>query len=104
MALTAVELQALIDEELDKFFENNHDLYRDMARDAFEFAQRGVEAAGFDVRIDDVIKVFEPMLEIEPTLRDFLTDGKLRQKYWPKRFGNYVLDQLWEELTGAEEE
>lgn len=98
MALTAAEHQALIDAELTDFFEDNRDLYREMARAAFEFARQGVDAAGFDVRVDDVIKVFEPMLEIEPTLRDFLTDAKLRQKYWPKRFGNYVLDQLWEEL------
>ena len=75
-----------------------------MAEEAYAYAKGAVEAAGLPVRVDDVIKVFEPALAIEPTLRDYLANERLRQKYWPKRFGNYVLDQLWESLNDDEEE
>jgi hypothetical protein len=101
MALTAKEHQALIDAGLTNFFEKHKALYKSIANDCYIFAQKAVEAAGLPVRVDDVIKVVLPALEIEPTLRDYLAGEKLTQQYWIKRFGNYILDQVWRELTNA---
>ena len=103
MALTAQENQALIDAGLTDFFESHRALYKDMAKKAYMYSKGAVEKAGLPVRVDDVIQALSPPLEIEPTLRDYLGEARLTQKYWPKRFGNYVLDQLWEELTNAAE-
>lgn len=102
MALTARENQSLIDIGLVDFFEQHRKLYASMAKEAYEYTKGPVEAAGLPVRIDDVIQALEPALAIEPTLRVFLAEKKKREKYWPKRFGDYVLDQLWKELTGGD--
>ncbi|MCA1706936.1 MAG: hypothetical protein LC808_28200 [Actinobacteria bacterium] len=74
-----------------------------MARQAYNYAKSAVDATGLPVRVDDVIKVFEPALAIEPTLREYLASARLTQKYWTKRFGNYVLDQLWGRLNSDQE-
>lgn len=77
VALTARENQSLIDIGLTQFFDKHR---------------------------DDVIQALEPTLAIEPTLRTFLAGKKKREKYWPRRFGDYVLDQHWEELTSGSDE
>lgn len=104
MALTAEENQALIDAGLVKFFRRNRRLYKAMAEEAYIYAKGAVDAAGLPVRVDDVIKVFEPALTIEPKLREYLAGERLTQKYWFKRFGNFVLDQLWKELYNDEDD
>lgn len=104
MALTAAEHQELLDVELTDFFQKNIALYKEMAENAYKFEKRAVDAAGLPVRVDDVIQVLLPTLVIEPKLREYLAGKRLTQKYWPKRFGNYVLDRLWKELTDADEE
>ncbi|MBW3591972.1 MAG: hypothetical protein KY393_09050 [Actinobacteria bacterium] len=94
----------MTDAELTDFFSQHRSLYHAMAEKAYEYSKSAVEAANLPVRIDDVIQALLPPLEIEPTLRERLAEKRLNQKFWFKRFGNYVLDQLWEEIANDSSE
>jgi hypothetical protein len=104
VALNARDHQSLIDLELTDFYEANQELYAGMAQDAYDFTKAAVEAAGLPVRVDDVIQALEPTLAIEPQLRAYLAGKKKREKYWPGRFGDYVLDRLWDVLDASHEQ
>ncbi len=94
MALDATKEQALKDVSLVTLFEKNRKLWKDDAQAAFEFSAGFLEV----VRPDDVIKPLLPVLEVAPKLRQYLAEQRLSQKYWYQRFGELVLDRLWEEL------
>ena len=94
MALDATKEQELKDVSLIKLFEDRRDLWKADARSAYAFS------AGFldVVRPDDVLKPLLPVLEVSPQLRNYLAGGRLSQKYWYQRFGELILDRLWNEL------
>jgi hypothetical protein len=94
MALDATKEQALKDVSLVTLFEKNRKLWKEDAQSAYDFSTGFLEV----VRPDDVIKPLLPVLEVAPKLRQYLAEGRLRQKYWYQWFGELILDRLWEEL------
>ena len=99
MALTARKSLRLEDAGLDKFYEDNQQLWADMAKQAFDYAAEPVRKAGEPVRQDDVLAVLVPALEIAQLLRTFLADSSLRQQFWFTYFGEYIIDREWPTLT-----
>ena len=97
MALSQKKLQALEGQEFPGLYRHRRSLWREKAERAYNYAAQSMPE-GQRVRIDDVAGVLNPALEIEPTLREFLQEGNLRQKYWVEYFCDYVLDQLWDQL------
>jgi len=99
MALTARKSLRLEDAGLDKFYEDNQQLWADMAKQAFDYAAEPVRKAGEPVRQDDVLAVLVPALEIAQLLRTFLADNSLRQQFWFTYFAEYIIDREWPTLT-----
>src|SRR2546422_7342403 len=97
VALDATKEQALQDVSLIKLFEDHRDLWKADAKSAYEFSAGFLEI----VRPDDLLKPLLPVLEVAPTLREYLARNKLTQKYWYERFGELIVDRLWEELRGG---
>jgi hypothetical protein len=98
MALDATKEKALQDVSLVKLFDDHRDLWKADAKSAYDFS------AGFldVVRPDDVLKPLLPVLEVAPKLREYLARKKLSQKYWYERFGELIIDRLWNELRGGQ--
>jgi hypothetical protein len=99
MALNVEEYQSLVNVGLVQFYEDRKDMFRGMAKSAYDHTKSIVAITGLDVRVDDVITILEPALKILPTLLTYLSGKKLTQKYWFRRLGDLVLDDLWKELT-----
>jgi len=97
VALDATKEQSLKDVSLVKLFDDHRDLWKADAKSAYEFSAGFLEI----VRPDDVLKPLLPVLEVAPTLREYLARNKLTQKYWYERFGELIVDRLWEELKGG---
>ena len=103
VSLTAeVELR-LQDAKLIDFFNDHRGAFAEMAAASYEYAEGYVVDTGLPVRRDDVAQILEPALVTNETLRDFLAEKKLRQKYWYRFFADLILDRIWEELTAKEE-
>ena len=101
MALSLLKEQRLRDAHLVDLYEDKLDLWRAMAQPAYDYAARYIEAAGAEVRQDDVVPALQPVLEVTPELRQFLERAKLRQQYWYEWFAELIVDRLWPELTAG---
>lgn len=53
---------------------------------------------GSKIRRDDVAKGLIPVLEVNETLKDKLSESKLRGKFWIKDFADLIIDRTWEKL------
>jgi hypothetical protein len=82
-----------------KFYEDNKTMFTAMAQSSYDHTKTIVAVTKLSVRVDDVITILEPALRILPSLLTYLSGKKLTQKYWFRRFGDLVLDDLWKELT-----
>lgn len=100
MALNQVEIQKLENAGLDGLFTKNKKLWTRLAREAYSYTAKYIDEDE-DVRVDDVILVLEPALSVTPTLQDYLSEHRLNQKYWNRWFGDFILDQLWDDLGGG---
>jgi hypothetical protein len=101
MSLTAEHFQRLQRVKLDEFFQKNKPVYQDLAKMAYDFAVKLVKPAAQKVRIDDVAAPLQLELSLNKQLTDYLASKRLTQKYWVSWFGDYVLDQLWKELSAS---
>ena len=99
MSLTAESVQRLTAVSLVKFFEDHRALYRDKAEQAYAYAADYVTKSGEKVRVDDVAAPLVLALKVGDPLIACLATKKLTQKYWYDMFADYVLDQVWEEMT-----
>lgn len=102
MALTAVKEQDLTDRGFMDLFNQHRALWEAKAREAYEYTEVFVAAAGLPVRPDDVINLLVPALELSDEFRAFLEEKHLRQKYWRVHFGELIIDKLWTDLTEEE--
>lgn len=103
MALTALKVQELTDRGFIGLFDDHRQLWETKAREAYEYTENFVQAAGQPVRPDDVLPLLVPALELSDEFRAFLDDKRLTQKYWRTHFGELILDRLWEDLTEQED-
>jgi hypothetical protein len=98
MALTAVKLKGLTDNDFPALFTRHRALWKKKAEEAYTFTRASVVPTGQIVRRDDVLPLMESTLELVPEFYNHLSDKRLTQRYWKTRFGEYILDQLWTEL------
>lgn len=104
MGLTARKSLGLEDADLDGLFEDEKDLWTETAQQAYDYTAEFVKEADEPVRPDDLIAVLVPVLEVTKVLRDFLSEHKLRQKYWFTWFGELIIDRLWDEIHSEDDE
>jgi hypothetical protein len=104
MGLTARKSLGLEDAGLDDLFEDEEKLWRETAQEAYDYTAKFVKEADEPVRPDDLIDVLIPVLEVTGVLRDFLSEKKLRQKYWYLWFGELIIDRLWEEIHSEDDD
>lgn len=99
MSLTAESVQRLTAVSLVKFFEDHRALYRDKAEQAYAYAADYVTSLGrrFEWTMSPAPLVLA--LKVGDPLIACLATKKLTQKYWYDMFADYVLDQVWEEMT-----
>lgn len=50
------------------------------------------------IRRDDVAKALIPILEVNEALKDYLSEEKLRGKFWIKDFADLIIDRTWDQL------
>jgi hypothetical protein len=98
MSLTAEVELALQDKKLTDFFDDHRSALTEAATEAFAYAFGYVARIDLPLRRDDVAKILVPALETNDTLREFLSDKKIREKHWYRDFADLILDRLWEEL------
>jgi hypothetical protein len=98
MALTLKVEQRLEDVGLIKFFGEDRDTWRGLAKQAYQFV-KGNFPEGSTIRPDDVAKALFPLIEVDEDLRDKLHEYKLKQKYWISDFTDLIIDRTWTEIT-----
>jgi hypothetical protein len=98
MALTAAKVKDLEDKGFPQLFDDHRDLWEAKAREAYAYAEGLVDPTGEPVRPDDVLELLVPALVLAKEFRDFLEEGRLTQKYWRTYFGEFILDQFWNDL------
>lgn len=94
MALTQKELQAVIDQGLDKLFEKHQAGWTKAAQSAYEYFAQNLPKDQRP-RIDDVAGILTPILEVDVALKRYLQERKLTQKYWVTYFCDYILEKVW---------
>lgn len=99
MALTAEKVQDLDDKGFIALFGSHRDLWETKAREAYAYATNLVTPTGEPVRPDDVLPLLVPALVLADEFRTFLDQNRLTQKYWRDYFAEFIIDQLWEDLT-----
>lgn len=104
MGLTARKSLGLEDAGLDELFEDERDLWKDTAQQAYDYTAEFVKEADEPIRPDDLIDVLIPVLEVTKVLRDFLSEHRLRQKYWYVWFGELIIDRLWAEIHAEDDD
>jgi hypothetical protein len=100
MALTAAKVKDLEDRGFVGLYDGHRELWETKGREAYDYARLFVDPTGEPVRPDDVLPLLVPSLELSKELRDFLEAGRFTQKYWRDYFGEYILDRMWQDLTG----
>ena len=100
MALTAAKVKDLEDRGFVGLYDEHRELWETKGREAYGYAARLVAPTGERVRPDDVVPLLVPALVLVRELRDFLEAGRFTQKYWRDYFGEYILDRMWQDLTG----
>ncbi len=93
MALTEAVRLRLEGIGFEKLFADNEAKWHKMADEARHLMAGQVQ--GGEPTVDDIKKILEPMLELDPDLRKFLEQNRLTQKYWVGHFTDYVLHKVY---------
>jgi hypothetical protein len=101
VGLTATKATRLEDGGLDGLFTSKRQLWKGLAKEAYDYVSRALKDSGEPVRPDDLIPPLVPVLEVSSVLREFLAENSLRQQYWYTWFGELIVDRLWDELQGG---
>jgi hypothetical protein len=102
MGLTLDKEQRLKAAELIDFFNEHATVWRELAQKSYAYV-RGNFPADSRIRPDDVAKVLEPIIEVNEDLRDYLSENKLKQKYWVRDFTDLVIDRTWSDIATGDE-
>ena len=100
MALTRKQEQRLERAEMIIFFENHRSQWTLLAQHAYDYVM-GNFPPGTTIRRDDVAEALVPILEVNESLTDCLDEKRLTQKYWYSYFCDLIIDQTWNEISGA---
>jgi hypothetical protein len=92
MALTLEKEQRLHDVGLIVFFEKERDMWAGVLKRAYSFTRIDFPQ-GARIRRDDLIKPLLSVVEINEALRDFLSENKLRGKFWKELFVDLIIDR-----------
>jgi hypothetical protein len=103
MGLTARKSLRLDDTGLVGLFEEEEAMWTKTAKEAYDYTADFVKGAGEPVRPDDLIPILVPVLEVTDTLRTFLSEHRLSQKYWYTWFGELTIDRVWDEFDEEDE-
>jgi hypothetical protein len=98
MALNQEEIQALENVGLTDLFNEKKALWLKLADDAFKYTE-GYFPDGNKIRPDDVVIPLVPALKVCETFTEHCQAKKLPQKYWPKWFGDLILDEYFNNKT-----
>lgn len=79
-------------------------MWAQMAQEAWDYTADFVKDADEPVRPDDLIPILEPVLEVNSTLRTYLSEQRLGQNYWYTWFAELIVDRVWKELDKHEED
>lgn len=104
MGLTATKHKALEDAGFLELYANHEDLWRALAERAYRYIRGPVADSGEEIRRDDVIQPLVAAIEVSDVLRAHVQAKTQRQKYWPERFAELIIDELWTELEGLPQE
>ena len=103
MALTRKKEQRLERVKLVEFFNDQRDQWKLLAQNAYDYVVSNFPP-GTTIRRDDVAEALAPVLEVNESLIDYLDEKRQPQNYWFLYFCDYILDQTWDEITGANEQ
>ena len=103
MALTLEAEQRLNHVGLVAFYDEHQALWQQAAQETYDFVEQGFPE-GVKIRRDDVAKPLYPILEVNELLRDKLDEKKLRGKFWISDFVNLIIDRVWNEIAGEDDE
>jgi hypothetical protein len=100
MGLTATKHKALEDAGFIDLYNDNKDLWKAFAERAYIFIRGPLQDTGEKIRRDDVIQPLVAAIEVSDVLRAHVQARTQKQKYWPERFAELIIDQLWSDLEG----
>lgn len=100
MALTLEVEQRLEAAGLIELFDDDRAVWIELSKQAHGFL-RGNFPADSRIRPDDVAKALVPIVEVHEGLRAYLSEHKLKQKYWISDFTDLVIDRTWEEIQNG---
>ena len=100
MALTQQELQALKGKGFGELYKKHKVQWKKRAKTAYQYVSQNWPT-GAAARIDDVAEVLTPILTVDDDIRKFLQQKKAHQKYWVRYCCDYILDQVWLEISSA---
>ncbi len=97
MALTEVVRLRLEGKEFDRLYADHENDWTALAERARVLIAAQV-GRGHNPTVDDIKKVLLPLIEINPHLREFLTNRRkpLTQQYWIRDFTDYVLHRVYQ--------
>jgi hypothetical protein len=96
MAITTLKAKQLADAGLDKLFAKSEKHWLAHAKRAFNYMAQLVSPE--EIHPDDLIATLVVALELDPKLSDYLSKNGLKQKYWFTNFGEYIVDEVWDDL------
>ena len=94
MSLDTEKLHRLEAKSFDKLFEHHEAKWREMVKQARDYAQTCV-GPGEKVRIGDVVAVIQNAIRIDPTFEKHMKDKGLAQKYWVSYFAEYAVESVY---------
>ena len=100
MSLTLEAEQRLEKVSLVHLFEQNQEMWQEVAQKTYNFVKDGFPE-GAMIRRDDVQKGLVPILEVHENLRQYLDTNKLRGKFWISFFADLITDRTWDAIRGG---
>lgn len=103
MALTEKIRLALEAQGFNRLYDNNEQVWRDLARDARNLIKPHVRNE--EPTVDDIKAVLHPLVVLNRHYRRFIDGEKGRQQlYWSERFTDYLLHRVYQPTLNLEDE
>ena len=93
MALTEIARLQLEDKNFNQLFNSHQADWTALAQQAR--AVMVTRVANREPTVDDIKKILEPMVEVDPRLRAHMLSNKAHQKHWIGDFTDYILQRVY---------